>query len=150
MCLQNNLILAWDADPFFHTASKRGQGIMQQQDDTYCFGGKIQTKYQILMINRKQRDSPESLHRQILTVPLRDLTPPSNTNSVKADLIFLLNIWRQTPSWLDLRPSIHGPATCKSQVHCFDWFLSRKRPCAVTAHAWQSEHTSDLCQRAEV
>lgn len=62
---------------------------MQQQDATYCFGGKTQTKYQILMINRKQKDSPESLHRQFLIVPLKDVTPPLNTKSVKADLILL-------------------------------------------------------------
>lgn len=62
---------------------------MQQQDATYCFGGKTQTKYQIQMINRKQQESPESLQRQILIVPLRDLTPPSNAKSMKADLILL-------------------------------------------------------------
>lgn len=62
---------------------------MQQQDVTYCFGVKAQTKYQILMINRKLQDSPESLHRQILIVPLRDLTPPSTTKSVEAHLILL-------------------------------------------------------------
>lgn len=63
---------------------------MQQQDVTCCLGVKAQTKYQILITNRKLQDSPESLCRQILIVLLRDLTPSSSTKSVKADLIPLL------------------------------------------------------------
>lgn len=141
-------ILAWDTDSFFHTASKRGQGIMQQQDATYCFGVKTQTKYQILMINRNMQDSPESLHRQILIVSLRDLTP-HQIQSLWRLIWFFFKHLKANSFVAGPSLNIHGPAKGKSQIHCFDQFLCRKRSCEVTTRAWQSEHTSDLCQRAE-
>lgn len=70
------------------------------------------TSIECLMLNRKQQDSSESLHRQIILVPPRDLTPPSKTNCLKGGLILILDVCKRILLCLYLLPNTHVPVAC--------------------------------------